>query len=284
MGSTVATIGSAGLPAGAGLIAPSARAGSLETIVLTVENMHCGICIRQVEDALTAVPGVANARVNLTEQRVVANVDGSSVASETLIEALSKAGFKSADLSHSGPGVTAARSTDLMRRLGVAGFAAMNIMLLSVSVWSGAGADMDGSVQSLFHWLSALIALPAVVYAGQPFFRSAAQALKAGRLNMDVPISLGVILATAMSLYQTTRASEQVYFDAAVTLLAFLLVGRLLDEQMRVRASSAATNLLGPQILGCVRHRRGWNGVARSGQGHRTRHARARCGGRAHRH
>ena len=135
-----------------------------------------------------------------------------------------------------------------MRRLGVAGFAAMNIMLLSVSVWSGAGGDMDRSVQTLFHWLSALIALPAVAYAGQPFFGSAASALKARRLNMDVPISLGVILATAMSLFQTMRGSEQVYFDAAVTLLAFLLIGRLLDQQMRRRAAGAATNLLGLRL------------------------------------
>jgi P-type Cu2+ transporter len=84
-----------------------------------------------------------------------------------------------------------------------------------------------------------------VVYAGQPFFRSAAQALRARRLNMDVPISLGVTLATAMSLYQTARGSEQVYFDAAVTLLFFLLVGRFLDQRMRTRAAGAAANLLG---------------------------------------
>ena len=100
-------------------------------------------------------------------------------------------------------------------------------------------------MQALFHWLSALIALPAVAYAGQPFFRSAAQALRARRLNMDVPISLGVTLATAMSLYQTARGSEQVYFDAAVTLLFFLLVGRFLDQRMRTRAAGAAANLLG---------------------------------------
>src|SRR5262249_28289884 len=134
---------------------------------------------------------------------------------------------------------------DLMRRLGVAGFAAGNIMLLSVSVWSGAAGDMTPSVEALFHWLSALIALPAVAYAGGPFFRSAAQALRAGRLNMDVPISLGVALATAMSVFQTLRGSEQVYFDAAVTLLFFLLVGRFLDQRLRVRSASAAANLMG---------------------------------------
>jgi P-type Cu2+ transporter len=134
---------------------------------------------------------------------------------------------------------------ELLKRLGVAGFAAANIMLLSVSVWSGGAGDMTPAVQALFHWLSALIALPTVAYAGQPFFRSAAQALKARRLNMDVPISLGVTLATAMSLYQTARGSQQVYFDAAVTLLFFLLVGRFLDQRMRTRAAGAAANLMG---------------------------------------
>jgi Cu2+-exporting ATPase len=104
---------------------------------------------------------------------------------------------------------------------------------------------MEQSIQSLFHWLSAMIALPAVAYAGQPFFKSAAGALKGRRLNMDVPISLGVTLATAMSLFQTMRGSHQVYFDAAITLLAFLLIGRLLDQQMRTKAAGAAANLLG---------------------------------------
>lgn len=216
-----------------------------DMITLAVENMHCGACIATIEDELVTVPGVVSARVNLSTRRVAVEVESDRLAADTLIERLDKVGYKAAELSGDGRGAAKDRDADLTRRLGVAGFAAMNIMLLSVSVWSGSGGDMDHSVQALFHWLSAMIALPAVAYAGQPFFRSAYGALKAGRLNMDVPISLGVILATAMSLYQTTRASDQVYFDAAITLLAFLLIGRLLDEQMRTRASSAAANLLG---------------------------------------
>jgi P-type Cu2+ transporter len=216
-----------------------------DTITLAVEGMHCGACMRSVEAALGQVPGVVSARVNLSNRRAAVEVQPRRVSAETLIEALEKAGHKAAELAADSCIQAFDSDKDLLRRLGVAGFAAMNIMLLSVSVWSGASKDMDTSVQTLFHWLSALIALPAVAYSGQPFFRSALQALKSRRLNMDVPISLGVCLATLMSLYQTTRASEQVYFDAAVTLLAFLLLGRLLDQQMRTRASSAATNLLG---------------------------------------
>ena len=106
---------------------------------------------------------------------------------------------------------------------------------------------MDHALATAFRWLSALIALPTVAYAGQPFFVSALGALKGRRLNMDVPISLAILLATAMSLYQTMRGSEQVYFDAAVSLLFFLLVGRFLDETLRVRARGEAQNLLSLQ-------------------------------------
>ena len=215
------------------------------TTTLAVEGMHCGGCMRKVELALAGVPGVASARANLSAGRVAVVHNASGLNSVDLVEALGRAGFKAAELSQDAAEPATTADQALLKRVGVAGFAAANIMLLSVSVWSGTAGDMSPSVQALFHWLSALIALPVVGYAGQPFFASAAQALRARRLNMDVPISLGVTLATAMSLYQTARGSEQVYFDAAVTLLFFLLVGRFLDQHMRSRAAGAAANLLG---------------------------------------
>ena len=131
----------------------------------------------------------------------------------------------------------------LLRSLAVAGFAAGNVMLLSVSVWSGA----ESATRDLLHWISALIALPAVLYAGQPFFRSAAKALTHWQLNMDVPISLAVVLAAAMSLYETATGGAHAYFDAAVMLLFFLLAGRTLDHMMRIRAKSALTGLVALQ-------------------------------------
>jgi Cu2+-exporting ATPase len=94
------------------------------------------------------------------------------------------------------------------------------------------------------HWASALIALPAIAYAGLPFFRSAADALRAARTNMDVPISIGVILAAAASLWETIGSGQHAYFDSAVTLLFFLLVGRYLDTRARGRARAAAEQLL----------------------------------------
>src|SRR5690606_14368058 len=179
----------------------------LETTTLAVENMHCGGCMRKVEQALSGRPGVISARANLSARRVTITSRKGRVTTDDLIETLADVGFKAAPLLDEAVGEARSADQDFLRRVGVAGFAAANIMLLSVSVWSGQSGDMEQSVQTLFHWLSALIALPTIAYAGQPFFRSAAQALSARRLNMDVPISLAILLATSMSLDQTIRGS-----------------------------------------------------------------------------
>lgn len=212
---------------------------------LAVAGMHCGACMRKVEDALMALPGIVSARVSLSTKRVTVATATRAPTPEPLIEALERVGFAATVVVEANPGTRAGNTRDYLQRLGVAGFAAANIMLLSVSVWSGHGSDMPASLQTMFHWLSAAIALPAIAYAGQPFFKSARRALRARQLNMDVPISLGVLLATGMSLFQTVRGSEQVYFDAAISLLFFLLIGRALDQFVRTRAASAAENLLG---------------------------------------
>ena len=221
---------------------------STRTFELAVPDMHCGGCMRKVEVALLALPGIESARANLSSKRVLISASDGDRDAESCIATLRSAGFASSLLVERGLPENSGADLDYLKRLGVAGFAAANSMLLSVAVWSGHAGDMPASVQTLFHWLSALIALPAIAYAGQPFFMSARAALASRRLNMDVPISLGVSLATLMSLYQTARGSEQVYFDAAITLLFFLLIGRALDQRLRKRTASAAENLLGLRI------------------------------------
>jgi len=121
-------------------------------------------------------------------------------------------------------------------------------MLLSNSVWAG-GDEMGPATRKLLHWISALIALPAALYAGRPFFASALRALKGGHANMDVPISLAVILALGLSVYEFVQGGAHAYFDAAVMLLFFLVIGRYLDHRLRLRARTAAHDLLALQAV-----------------------------------
>ncbi len=225
----------------------AAKAASIppasQTVTLAVENMVCGGCMRKVEQALLAAPGVASARANLSAKRVtVVFQDRQDAAASRLVDTLGAVGFRAAELTPEAIESSRDDSRGFLSRLAVAGFAAMNIMLFSVSVW--AGADPGDPTHRLFYWLSAAIALPAVVYAGQPFYSSAWAALRRARLNMDVPISLAIILSASMSMYQTVRGGDQVYFDASVTLLFFLLIGRYLDQRVRTRARGAAENIL----------------------------------------
>ncbi len=209
---------------------------------LLVSGLRCAGCIARIEKALKDMPGVTCARVNMSSRRVGVDWRHGALEPDQLIARLGELGYEAQPFRPEDAGTRGENreGRELLRALAVAGFATGNVMLLSVSVWSGA----EAATRDLFHWLSALIALPAVVYAGRPFFRSAWRALAAGRLNMDVPISLAIVLASALSLAETIRHGPHAYFDAAVMLLFFLLIGRYLDHMMRARARSAVAQLL----------------------------------------
>ncbi|WP_281301929.1 MULTISPECIES: heavy metal translocating P-type ATPase [unclassified Iodidimonas] len=219
-----------------------------------VPGMHCAGCIRKLEQGLSKLEGVEAARANLTTRRVRLRYRPGLQTADLLRQSIETLGFDAAPFDARLAGEEdEARARGLLRAMAVSGFAAANVMLLSVSVWAGLVSDMDHETRALFHWLSALIALPAVAYAGMPFYRSAAAALRHGRMNMDVPISLGVILASAASLAQTLRGAEHVYFDASISLVFFLLIGRTLDHSMRHRAGEAARNLLAIRAIAATK-------------------------------
>ena len=220
----------------------SSAGPGLLRIELLVPQANCAACMPDIEGRLKKIDGVRSARVNLTGRRVAVTFAAGAFEPQVLIDALAAMGYAARPFDPRETGISKddQEGKTLLRALAVAGFAAANVMLLSVSVWSGA----DAATRDLFHWLSAVIALPAVAYAGRPFFYSAANALRFGRLNMDVPISLGVLLGSFMSLFETIQGAEHAYFDASVTLLFFLLAGRYLDHLMRARARSAIAQLV----------------------------------------
>ncbi|TPQ31812.1 copper-translocating P-type ATPase [Bradyrhizobium guangdongense] len=216
----------------------------LQHIDLAVEGVHCAGCMAKIERGLSAMPDVTLARVNLTNKRVALEWKEGTLDPARFIDRLAELGYKAYPFETASAEATeVAESRFLLRCLGVAAFATMNVMMLSIPVWSGNVSDMLPEQRDFFHWLSALIALPAAAYAGQPFFRSAWRALSNKTTNMDVPISIGVCLALGMSVVETIHHAEHAYFDAAIMLLTFLLVGRFLDQNMRRRTRAVAGNL-----------------------------------------
>ena len=223
-------------------------------LALSLPTIHCAACIANVERALQAVPTVRDARVNLTLKRVTIEADPGVEATD-LIPVLERAGYEAHELD---AGMLRATATDkagrdLLMRLAVAGFAAMNVMLLSIAVWSGA----TGATRDMFHWISAFITLPTIGFAAQPFFMNAWSALRVGKLNMDVPISLAIGLAVVTSLWETWLSGHHAYFDAAIALTFFLLAGRYLDHRTRAIARSAAEELAALEVPRATRLRDG---------------------------
>jgi Cu2+-exporting ATPase len=217
-------------------------------LTLAVNGLQCGACVWLIESVLAKQPGVLTGRVNMTTRRLRLAWRGSIEDADQLVGRIEALGYRLVPFDVSALAASRDRTGRmLMRSLAIAGFAAGNVMLISIGIWAGQGGvfdQMGPATLALLHWVSALIAMPAIAYAGRPFFASAFAALRQRRTNMDVPISIGVLLVTGMSLVETINGGEHTYFDSAVTLLFFLLVGRVLDHRARGQARATAEQLL----------------------------------------
>jgi P-type Cu2+ transporter len=211
---------------------------------LAIDGLVSPDAIATIENALRTTPGLVSARLNFTTRRLTTEWQSGNCNPTSAIETLERLGYRVAPFHDDrSENEESQRTKWLLKCLAVAGFAAINVMLLSISVWAGNVTDITPETRDLFHGLSALIALPAAGFAGQPFYFSAMAALRSGRMNMDVPISIGITLALGMSVYETIHHAEHAYFDSALMLIFFLLAGRVLDHAMRKRTRAAAANL-----------------------------------------
>ncbi|MFZ5718224.1 MAG: heavy metal translocating P-type ATPase [Pseudomonadota bacterium] len=217
---------------------------------LLVPDIRCAGCIAKVERAVEALPGVAAARVNLTHKRLTVRFRrGGDAEPGAVVQALGGLGYRAtpydpaaAQAAHDKEG------RQLILAMAVAAFGAMNTMMFSVPIWAGLfGQELGPATRTVMMWFAGAVGAPCAIFAGMPFFRSAWASLKARRANMDVPISIGVLLTLAVSFSETVLGGRDVYFDAAVTLLFLLLIGRWLEHRLRARASSAAADLLALQ-------------------------------------
>lgn len=227
--------------------------GAGHRLELLISGASCAGCISKIEGGVSALPGVQTARLNLSTGKLTVGWEG-GLAPSAVVQKVADLGYGAVPFDpQESRNADDERGRYLLRCMAVAGFASANIMLLSVAVWAAAGEEMGEATRSFMHLVSALIAIPAAGFAARPFFSSAYNALRNGGANMDVPISLAVILAVGVSLMEALRGGEHAYFDAAVMLLFFLLIGRWLDHRLRTRARSAARDLLALQSATALR-------------------------------
>ncbi len=205
--------------------------------LLLVDGVRCAGCVRSIEQALTAEPGVADVQVNGASRRARIAWHTPTTSLPRLLDVLAHAGYRALPLDAKAlDDVRRHESRAALKRLIVAAFGAMQAMMYAAVLYLGDPDALDVATRDLFRWLGFLVATPVVLYAGRPFFAGAVRSLKARRPGMDVPVALAVAGIYAASLIEAVRGGEHVYFESVSMFVFFLLIGRYVEMRARHRA------------------------------------------------
>ncbi len=217
--------------------------GNISDTHLLVEGIHCAACVWLIERGMMRISGVHRANVNLAGKRLHIRWDSQRVKLSTLIEAMAKIGYAGVPYDPEvAEGVMKRTNRALLFRLFFAGFAMMNLTLISVALYSGAD---QGQFRSFFHWMGCALATPTLLYSAFPFYKGAWGGLRNWRLTMDLPIAIGLSVTYLYSFYITVMGSAgEVYFDTVTNLTFVILVGRYLEGMFRHQAVSATNRLM----------------------------------------
>lgn len=202
---------------------------------IAVEDMHCSACTSKIEKALGAIAGVTRMQFNPVRRHVVIE-HAHTLPAAALIRGIESAGFQPALLSNSSKDEGAARTADrtLLKRLGIAGLAMMQVMMVQIALYAGAFQGMDPVYVRLLEYTALAFCIPVVSYAAMPFFVSAAASLRRG-LNMDAPIALAITVAFSASLWATLTGEGEVYYDSVVMFTFLMLGARYLEQRLKLR-------------------------------------------------
>lgn len=215
-------------------------------INLLVEGVSCGSCIWLIENTLKQQNGVKDARINISTQRLTLVWEGEAGEINNYVSIIQKLGYKLIPLDASlDENKVDNKESYLLKCIAISGFATVQLMMIVMGIWF---AERDHSMgehtRSLLHLISMLVALPCILYSGMPFYKSAFNALKNKRSNMDVPITIGIVATTSISIWEFLRRGTYTYFDSAAMLIFALLIGRYLDIKSRNKAKEKARELI----------------------------------------
>lgn len=212
---------------------------------LSVAGLRCAACGWLIEKKLLQEAGVAQVAVNLGSQRIRLTWDQHTIQISQLLSQIERLGYQARPFRQDTHSELLAReSRQMLMRLGVAGLGAMQAMMYASAVYLGDYSGMDIEYRDYFRWVGLAVSLPVFLYSGMPFYRSAWSALRARTLNMDVPVSIALILTFSASTYATVIQGGETYFDSVSMFIFFLLTGRFLEIKARQKASQTASDLI----------------------------------------
>ncbi|MCW3173773.1 heavy metal translocating P-type ATPase [Shewanella subflava] len=220
------------------------RQGDLDSISLTIDGITCAACAWLIEHKVKTLSGVTQIAVNSTTQRAMVSWQADTIALSTILKQISDIGYQAAPYQvDDQEKLSKSEGRKFLLRLGLAGFATMQVMMFAFALYSGYFTDLDVELRDYFRWVSMIFAAPVVFYSAQPFYFSAIRSLLSGKLNMDLSVSIAIAGAYIASCIATINGTGEVYFESVSMFTFFLLLGRYFEQQAKQKASVSSSNL-----------------------------------------
>jgi len=220
------------------------KQGAIDSTSLSIDGITCAACAWLIEHKLKPVAGVTNVLVNSTTQRALVSWDSERIQLSEILQIISKIGYQAAPYQvDEQEKQSKADSRKFLLRLGLAGFATMQVMMFALALYTGYFTDLDVQFRDYFRWVSLIFAAPVVLYSAQPFYFSALRSVLSGKLNMDVSVSIAILGAYIASCIATMQGKGEVYFESVSMFTFFLLLGRYFEQAARQKASVSSSNL-----------------------------------------
>ncbi|NCO70599.1 MULTISPECIES: heavy metal translocating P-type ATPase metal-binding domain-containing protein [Shewanella] len=220
------------------------KQGAIDSTSLSIDGITCAACAWLIEHKLKPVAGVTNVLVNSTTQRALVSWDSERIQLSEILQIISKIGYQAAPYQvDEQEKQSKADSRKFLLRLGLAGFATMQVMMFALALYTGYFTDLDVQFRDYFRWVSLIFAAPVVLYSAQPFYFSALRSVLSGKLNMDVSVSIAILGAYIASCIATMQGNGEVYFESVSMFTFFLLLGRYFEQAARQKASVSSSNL-----------------------------------------
>lgn len=219
--------------------------GESSVVNLLIEDTRCSACSWLIGERLRRLSGVARASMNPATGRAQIAFDPSQVGLATVLRSIASLGYRPHVLGATDTLAIATKERRrALKRLAVAGFGMMQVMMIATGLYVGARQGIDPIIREYLRIICLVMTAPVLVYSGRPFFEGALASLRTRHLGMDVPVVIGLLLAFAASSWNTLTHQGEVYFDSVTMFIFLLLLGRYIEMGARHRAGSTSEALM----------------------------------------